>query len=473
MVAPNTFVSLLIMYGSVMFGAMAVLFWSFKGSFNVSGKLFLFSEILRIPTLIMIILAHLFPDFKTASSFSTALAFFLVSELTFVFSLYAFSKEDIKTLYMKALCAMIFYSICLHLVRLNSLALSNLMYFFMLASISSTAVWILSHAKDEKLRKVPFWIILKYIELIFLAISVVRIALQSFGIFISPMESGLLDQFFMSIMLSLLVFRYISYQSIWMTWASPYAKENKLNSNLLQSVRERNALMEQLVASNRRISISALASSLAHQLSQPLTGAALQAEAVRQNLIHRRNEADALQGVEKVADILRHLSDVVKNLRSLFSSQDDGLQKIELEPLCDEVIKLVKFSEKASGVTIETSGRLGSRILANPVQIQQVIVNLIDNAIEASENAQNRKIEIQVAEQGGRASLTIRDHGPGFPTEALDRLFDLYQTTKEGGMGVGLWLSRQIVEKYRGDIKIYNHTEGGACVSIEFPTTGG
>jgi signal transduction histidine kinase len=254
-----------------------------------------------------------------------------------------------------------------------------------------------------------------------------------------------------------------------MTWSSPDARENQFNRSLLASLRERNVLLEQLVVSNRRIGVSALASSLAHQLSQPLTGAALQAEAVKQKLIHRSDEANLLRGVEKVVGILGHLSDVVRNLRSLFGSQQDRPEKVALEKLCSEIVKIVEFSDMSSGIKVRTFGHIRSAIFGNPIQIQQVILNLLDNAIHASRNSQIKTVDIILEEREGIASLTVRDHGGGFSPEVLEELFVLYRTTKNDGTGIGLWLCKQILEKHKGNISAFNHPDGGASVRVEIP----
>ena len=105
-------------------------------------------------------------------------------------------------------------------------------------------------------------------------------------------------------------------------------------------------------------------------------------------------------------------------------------------------------------------------------RMTRVFTNLIDNAIHASKEALNKKIEIEFAEQVDTISLCIRDHGPGFSAEVLDNLFNLYQTTRDNGTGIGLWLSREIIEKHKGKISAFNHAEGGACVLIELPIAG-
>lgn len=465
----NAFATLLLMYGFVMCGAMSVLYWAFKDNFNLSGRLFLLSEALRIPTIVTISIVHIYPDLKTGLAYFVTNGFFLASEVTFVFSLYALPRNESSRLYPKILIGVVLLAASFEIIRLHNNFWPVPLYTITMAIISLAAILVSLRVADDRLRQAPFWKILRYIETTFFVFAIFRVVVQFIGTPLTPMQGGAHNLILLSVWTALLIFRYISYQSLWMTWSSPDAKENRFNKDLLASLRERNVLLQQLVASNRRIGVSALASSLAHQLSQPLTGAALQAEAVKQQLIHRPDEGNVLRGVEKVAGILGHLSDVVRNLRSLFGSQEDRLEKIALEKLCGDVIKIVDFSEKSSGIKVQTFGHIRSAIFGNPIQIQQVIFNLLDNTIHASRNSQIKTVDIIFEEREGIASLTVRDHGEGFPPEVLEDLFVLYRTTKNDGVGIGLWLCKQILEKHKGKISAFNHPDGGASVRVEIP----
>lgn len=466
----DPFVAIITMYGSVMCGAGAVLFWAFKDAFNPSGRLFLFSEALRMPALVSLGVLHFDPSSNSFAIFLVS-PFYMLSEVSFIYSLFALSRNETPKHFAGVLVAVFFISVVVEVMRNTSVTLHLSIYLMMLAGASACAIRICASTQDKGLRNAPFWKILKYVELLFLVISVTRFILLMLGITITPVEGGSPNIMLVSMMLTLLIFRSFCYQSIWMTWTSPHAKENRLNKNLLKTLQERDLLFQQLAASNRRIGVSALASSLAHQLSQPLTGAALHAEAVRQKLIQSSNKTEAIRGVEKVAEILSHLSDVVRNLRSLFASEDQKFEQVMLEPLCNKVIKLAEFSDKASGMKIKISGRVHSLVFGNPVQIQQVIVNLLDNAIQASRDAENKTIEITFAEHAEWASFTVRDHGRGFRPESLHSLFDLYHSTKQTGTGIGLWLCREIIEKHKGAISAFNPQDGGASVRVELPVS--
>ena len=470
----DAFATVLVMYSIILSGALTVLLWAFKGSLNPSGRLFLLSQAMNIPSVIAIGVAHVFPDMKTGALYFIGNASFLIAELTFVFSLYALPRGKESKLYPVAVIGALVIAAATEIVRLYNAFLPLQIYVGLYASLSFAAIWVCANTSEAGLRNAPFWKILRYIETIFLVLSLFRGTIQLTGTPATPMEGGSLNLLLLAALLSLLVFRYIAYQSIWMTWTSPLASENRLNQNLLSSLRERDLLLQQLAASNRRIGVSALASSLAHELSQPLTAAALQAEVVKQKMGKSSEQADALRGIERVSDMLRHLSNVVHNLQSLFGAQDVRQETLAFEPLCNEVVKLVDLSENASGVTFRISGHVQSRILGNAIQIQQVIVNIIDNAIEASASvpASDRTIDITFGEENGFVSLTVRDRGTGFPADVLDNIFDIYRTSKEDGTGIGLWLCKQIVEKHKGVISVSNPPDGGACVRLELPAAG-
>ena len=467
----DPFVAIIAMYSAILCASLAVLFWAFKGTFNPSGRFFVVSEAARIPALVALVVVHLDPLFGATYAVFIVSPFYLFSEVSFIYSLQALSKNHRPKRFTEIQCLNVFFCSALEAIRFTNPDLHLALYLIWLSSINGTAVWICTRTQDQNLRDAPFWKMLKYVETFFLTIGLIRLALLLLGTTITPTQGGSSNMILVAVMLTLLIFRSYCYQSIWMTWASPRATENRLNKNLMKTLHEREMLLHQLAASNRRLSVSALASSLAHQLSQPLTGAALQAEALRKRLRHQPVAPEAFQSLEKVTEILSHLSGVVSNLRSLFGN-GEKFEKINLASLCKEVINLIEFSETRPQKNITIAGHIDSPIFGNPVQIQQVLFNLIENAEQAGRNNQSNQIEIILAEHENTVSVMVRDHGCGFDANSLENLFDLYHTTKVDGTGVGLWLCQQIIEKHKGSISAFNHADEGACVRIEFPVLG-
>lgn len=467
----NVFVTVLAMYALLMSAAMGVLFWAFKGGFNLSGRLFLLSELLRLPTVATVAAVHLYPAFGPQPAYFIGNLSFLSSEVTFACSLYVLPRESGARALIPLLLGTALFVVACEIIRARYPFVTFQLYALAYATVSFTSVWICAHAPDERLRSAAFWKVLRYIETTFLILWLTRFIVQLGGVPFTPMLSGSPNFILLAAMLALLMFRYVSYQSIWMTWAAPGAKENRLNTALLHSLRERDELLQKLATANRRVGISTLASSLAHQLSQPLTGAALQAEALKRNLLGGQSETETVQGIEKVSNSLQHLSNLVRSLRSLFATDSGALTRHSFSVLCVEAIELVKVSERARRSSFRVTGDAPAKVLCNAVQLQQVIINILENAMDASiaEGHADPMIDILLSEDSGQVSLTVRDCGRGFSDELLAKPFDLYRTTKPQGTGIGLWLCRQIVEKHKGTVAIGNHPQGGAYVRVDLP----
>ena len=110
-------------------------------------------------------------------------------------------------------------------------------------------------------------------------------------------------------------------------------------------------------------------------------------------------------------------------------------------------------------------------VLGDAIQLQQVLINLFNNATEAIEhsNAARREIKLSLLADHEFASISVEDTGGGIDTSMLANMFELYKTTKKNGLGVGLWLSKTIIDKHRGNINAANSVHGGAVFTIHIP----
>jgi C4-dicarboxylate-specific signal transduction histidine kinase len=104
------------------------------------------------------------------------------------------------------------------------------------------------------------------------------------------------------------------------------------------------------------------------------------------------------------------------------------------------------------------------------VEVQQVILNLVVNGLDAMKGQEREALlEIETLREGDQLHLTVRDHGPGIPAEMMPRLFEPFVTTKSGGLGLGLAISRGIAERFRGGLKAEHHPDGGALFRLVLP----
>jgi signal transduction histidine kinase/integral membrane sensor domain MASE1 len=217
-----------------------------------------------------------------------------------------------------------------------------------------------------------------------------------------------------------------------------------------------------------------LSGALAHELRQPLASILANAESAQ--LLMRRGSLDTLELRTILDEIVlenRHANDVIESMRVLLKRGDARVCPVDVEPLVNAVLAMVRHELVSRGVTVTVSTQVGvPPVLTDAVQAQQVLLNLILNACEAMSDAfpGGRTLLITAATATERTvRLSVRDCGSGIPPEMLPRLFEPFVTTKADGMGLGLSISRAIIASHGGRIWAENNTDGGATVHCELP----
>lgn len=267
-------------------------------------------------------------------------------------------------------------------------------------------------------------------------------------------------------------FRYMSYIGLRITWVDPTTlSQNRLNEPLLKIIEEKDRLLSGLISSNRVIGISALAGSLSHQLSQPLTAIALRADTARRALTRAGKDPEMVKSLDEISHQSSKLADLVKNLRRLFSSRTIEYAPTKLEGMIEEILEIVSPSLEAKKITLRKSYREDPTVYADAIQLQQVIINVLNNAIDAlnSDQITEKSISIDLFVVNELVTIEIKDSGTGINEALLPSIFELYKTTKEGGLGIGLWLCKEIMESHHGDITAINSPAGGAVFKITLP----
>lgn len=228
-------------------------------------------------------------------------------------------------------------------------------------------------------------------------------------------------------------------------------------------------LESELAHSERLASIGRLAAGVAHEIGNPLTGIA----SIAQNL-NVENEHDEIR--EHSGDILdqvKRINAIVKSLLT-FSHSDNviGEQRevVNLNDCINEAIRLVQLSHEARQIQINVNLHDNLRILANPQQMSQVFVNLLNNACDASQSGD--PVEIYGRRTGDKILITIRDYGVGIPEANRSRIFEPFFTTKAVGQGTGLGLPLvySLITDHQGKITLTPVTGAGSCFELELPT---
>ena len=164
---------------------------------------------------------------------------------------------------------------------------------------------------------------------------------------------------------------------------------------------------------------------------------------------------------------------IVKSLRSIFAEGESNAQEVQLGDLIDKVLEIIKPELKARNIQIQLRVDEDLPISVNPAEIEQVILNLLNNAVQALANSGTlqRRIAIEASKAGKLVHLSISDNGTGVSLEFKSHLFELLSTTRQTGMGLGLWLCKHIVTRYSGSIHYEDAIGGGAKFVIELPSS--
>ncbi len=228
-------------------------------------------------------------------------------------------------------------------------------------------------------------------------------------------------------------------------------------------------LQSELVHISRLTSMGNMASALAHELNQPLSAIANYLKGSRRLLDQKGVDAAGLRdAIDKAADQALRAGDIIRRLRDFVSHGTTDVRGEPLVKLIEEAIALAMVGASAVRLHLAFSPEV-EWVLADRVEIQQVMVNLIRNAIEAMSAGDGQELTISTKPRGDMVMVSVADSGAGLSPEAAANLFKPFLTTKSHGMGVGLSISRTIVEAHGGEIWAENIPGGGAQFNFTLP----
>jgi signal transduction histidine kinase len=232
---------------------------------------------------------------------------------------------------------------------------------------------------------------------------------------------------------------------------------------------------EQLAHAGRVTAMGQLASALTHELNQPLGAILRNAEAAQ--LYLQKEPPDYTEVRAILADILKddlRAGEVIDRMKVLLKRRNPESQPLVIGEVVKEVMSLVRVSAEVRKMHCVTEVPSSLPLAkGDSVHVQQVLLNLLLNAMDAMKDAppHDRRLEVSARLAGGReVEVAVSDSGTGIPANKLPRLFEPFFTTKPSGMGMGLAISRTIVEAHGGRIWAENRPSGGACIRFTLPT---
>jgi two-component system, LuxR family, sensor kinase FixL len=231
-------------------------------------------------------------------------------------------------------------------------------------------------------------------------------------------------------------------------------------------------LQAELLHTSRLSVMGQMASTMAHELNQPLTAVMNYLEAARHLL------QNGPQSAERVGELMgravaqaERAGDVIRNLRQFVGKGETDRRAESLNKLVEEALSLALVGARQSGVRVSLDlDRALTPVLVDGVQIQQVVLNLVRNAVEAMEAVERRELTIATrAVAENIAEVRIIDSGPGIAAEIAGRLFQPFVSTKKTGMGLGLSICREIVEVHHGRLSAAPNPSGGTVFRLTLP----
>jgi len=239
---------------------------------------------------------------------------------------------------------------------------------------------------------------------------------------------------------------------------------------------------EKAQVTSRLVTMGEMASSVAHELNQPLTAIVNYCNGMVSRV---RNDAiakdDLVAALEKTSKQAQRAGQIIHRIRSFVKRSEPQRQPSRAQDIVEDAVELATIEIKRRNVAIRTyvAQRL-PMLQVDPILIEQVLLNLLKNAAEAIDNANlpppRRHIELRVVprhtpDEGGVIEFSVTDHGPGVKEEVMARLYEAFFSTKPDGLGIGLSLCRSIIESHRGRIRAENLYNGESVVGCRFAFT--
>lgn len=230
-------------------------------------------------------------------------------------------------------------------------------------------------------------------------------------------------------------------------------------------------LKTELIHVSRGSAMGTMATTLAHELNQPLTAISSYL-AGSKRLLERGGEgniAQAREALEMALSSAHRAGEIIRGLREMTMRGGTKRIPVDLTETVSEAVRLALVGTEQSGLVSHISLESGLMVEADRIHIQQVVLNLVKNAIEAMAGRPVRELTVRVSAEGDMARLCVGDTGTGLAPAVRETLFEPFFTTKEGGMGIGLPISRTIIESHGGQLWAEDREGGGTLFIFTLP----
>jgi signal transduction histidine kinase len=246
------------------------------------------------------------------------------------------------------------------------------------------------------------------------------------------------------------------------TFGSRVMRERYFEPAVEREVRRERVVMQ----SEKQASVDQLASTLAHEIRNPIAAA--------KSLVQQMGEdPTSVENVEYAKVALEELDRVEKRISHLLryaKEEDYRFEHVNLASVVDASLTQLRAKLDAAGVRVVRHYIGGPTINGDKEKLRQVFTNIVDNAIDAlAGTAEERRVELFIENGGKRATVRLRDNGAGIPADRLERIFNPFFTTKETGTGLGMAIAKKIVEAHEGSVDVVSEPGRGTEFAVTLP----
>lgn len=231
---------------------------------------------------------------------------------------------------------------------------------------------------------------------------------------------------------------------------------------------------QEMIKASRLTTMGEMAAAMAHELNQPLAAITNYASASIRMLKTGSDQKDVIKALERIDTQAHRAGEIIRRLRNFVRPETINLEIVDIAAVIEEIMPLAELDARANNIdlTVEVADGL-PEVMADQLQIQQVILNLLRNGVDAMKDSdpENRRLQLNAyCEAPDEIRIDIIDRGQGVPDDVKENLFDPFFSTKSDGMGMGLAICQTIAKAHSGRVSFLNNSKIGTTFSIMLPT---
>jgi len=243
-----------------------------------------------------------------------------------------------------------------------------------------------------------------------------------------------------------------------------------LNDQLTHTIDQKNALIKTLSTSVKANQVGGAVAGIVHELSQPLGAIGLNTQLLLKSINTTPDPTSQTVILNHILQDNRRAANIISRLRNFYQKGPVDYGRVDISALVPRVLDLVAPMCIQNDIQMETRIESNLMVWGDVGELEMVVVNVLSNAINAlSTQTGSRVIRTTLRQSGDQVIVDIQDNGPGIPEDRHTDIFNLFHTSKSQGLGVGLWLSRAIMENHTGQINLVTSTECGTLFSLQLP----